>query len=176
VDDPASGRSDAQAGGADRKRSRDVNDHMGWLIKLVSKWQSKGKLAQYERDELISIAFIEARSLLRDKYDPSKSTVTTFLSRFLYSRVHYWVMVQIGGYRKTPNGWVSVQNYDQPSAIVDPPPLKDREDLDGIIELIHTDLKSAAIRLSEGASLTDVVSEDRGVFAEWLDGAEYQIH
>lgn len=46
-------------------------------------------MLDFEPDELLSIALIEIEHLLRAKYDPTRATVTSFLSGWLFNRVRY---------------------------------------------------------------------------------------
>ena len=73
----------------DRRRSRDPADHLGFNVQSIALWRRRGHLVEFEADELLSIAFIEAEHLLRVKYDPTRATVTSFLSGWLFGRVQY---------------------------------------------------------------------------------------
>ena len=73
----------------DRRRSRDPADHLGFIVQSIALWHRRGHLVEFEADELLSIAFIEAEHLLRVKYDPTRATVTSFLSSYLFGRVQY---------------------------------------------------------------------------------------
>ena len=73
----------------DRRRSRDPADHLGFIVQSIALWHRRGHLVEFEADELLSIAFIEAEHLLRVKYDPTRATVTSFLSGWLFGRVQY---------------------------------------------------------------------------------------
>ena len=75
--------------GSERNRSRDVGDHLGFISSWASKMKSRGHFSLWSYDELFNEAFIAAHDLLKERYDPEKGTVTTFLGSFIWSRVSY---------------------------------------------------------------------------------------
>lgn len=84
-------------------RSRDPRDHVGFLTLWVGEAHRAQRFPKWERDELLSEAYIQADRLLTSVYDPERSTVVTFLKRFLPGAVHYRYWTS-NGFRFTPTG------------------------------------------------------------------------
>lgn len=87
----------------DTRYSRNPADHLGFLIWWCRDTQRKGRFLRWSHDELLAEAYIQAHRLLTDNFDPSRSTVVTFLKAFLWGAVHYsyW---KSHGFRFTGNG------------------------------------------------------------------------
>lgn len=158
MDPDAASRGSAEGGDRDRRRSRDVADHVGYLTILVSRWRRSGRLATFERDEILSVAYLEADRLLRTKYDPTRSTATTFLSRFLLGRTSYAIMVA-HGQRKSPDGWHQIAPHAIEDADDVADPTVESPDLRDLIEAIHPDLRDTARRLAAGEPLDAIAAE-----------------
>ena len=105
----------------DRRRSRDPADHLGFIVQSIALWHRRGHLAEFEADELLSIAFIEAEHLLRVKYDPTRATVTSFLSGWLFGRVQY-AALRSRGNRRRANRWHRPVDLDPPATNRTPDP------------------------------------------------------
>jgi hypothetical protein len=84
-------------------RSRDVRDHIGFLTTWAYESHRKKRFPHWSKDEILSEAYVQSHRLLTTVYDPSKSTVVTFLKGFLWGAVHYsyWTSQ---GYRFTDSG------------------------------------------------------------------------
>lgn len=145
-------------GTRDRRRSKDVADHLGYLIVLVGRWQARGFLRTFERDEVLSVAYLEADRLLTKKYDPARSTATTFLSRYLLSRTTY-AMLTSYGQRKTPDGWRTVAVVSDTIDSSEIPDTTAALDLEDLILSIHPDLRDTARRIASGESLDSIAAE-----------------
>ena len=141
----------------DRRRSRDVSRHIGFLTVLVSRWHRRGRFRQLPFDELKNIAVLEADRLLRLKYDPERATVSSFLSSYLYSRVEYHVGTSQGR-RKRREGWISITDLDPPARQREPPP-DQATDFEDALESIHPDFREICRRLSQGETIDDIVEE-----------------
>ncbi len=135
-----------------------MDDHVGFLIDLVGKWERKPHLRHFGRDTMLTVAYIEAERVLRTKFDPAKGTATTYLSRFLLGFVQYRLLHD-DYRRKTPAGWVDARDRD-PSARqreVDP---ADQIEIEDAIESMHPDLRAAARRLAAGDTLEQIVRDE----------------
>lgn len=84
-------------------RSRDPRDHIGFLTIWAYEAHRKKRFPQWEREEILSEAYLQANRLLNTVYKPDKSTVVTFLKAFLWGAVHYsyWTSQ---GFRFTESG------------------------------------------------------------------------
>lgn len=140
----------------DRRTSRDVGFHLGWIKNLSTRW-SQNQLAGFELNEIFHVAIVEAERILREKYDPDRATASTYLSRYLLGFVQYR-LIKSTGKRKTPAGWVEPSPYDRPG----PPPSSDpanQAELADLVGNMHPDLREAAIRLAAGDTL-EAIAED----------------
>lgn len=72
-----------------RNQSDDVNDHLGFLTQWTSTMKRAGNFPLWEHDELFNQAYITTHELLKEKYNPSRGAVITFLKAFLWGRVLY---------------------------------------------------------------------------------------
>ena len=88
----------------DIRYSRDPARHLGFIRFTLRRWRLRGHLLDFEPDELLSIAFIETADLLANKYDPTRATVTSFLSSYLFGRVQY-AALRGKGMRRRANRW-----------------------------------------------------------------------
>jgi hypothetical protein len=84
-------------------RSRKAADHVGFLTLWSNEAHRKQRFPRWSRDEILSEAYVQADRLLGTVYDPSKSTVVTFLKSFLWGAVHYAYWTG-SGYRFTESG------------------------------------------------------------------------
>lgn len=84
-------------------RSKDARDHVGFLTLWATESHRKKRFPMWDRDEILSEAYLQAHRLLTTVYDPSKSTVVTFLKGFLWGAVHYSYWTS-NGYRFTDAG------------------------------------------------------------------------
>jgi hypothetical protein len=87
----------------DRSHSRDPADHVGFLKLWAVDAHRKNRFPRWSVDEILSEAYIQAHRLLSTVYDPSKSTVVTFLKSFLWGAVHYSYWTS-NGFRFTDSG------------------------------------------------------------------------
>ena len=89
--------------GMELNRSRNANQHLGFLTLWAWESHRKKRFPLWNRDEILAEAFLQTHRLLTTVYDPSKSTVITFLKGFLWGAVHYryWTSQ---GYRFTDKG------------------------------------------------------------------------
>jgi len=144
-------------GREDRRRSRDVSRHIGFITTLVARWNGRGYFRGLPFDELKHIAIVEADRLLRAKYDPNVSTVSSFLSSYLFSRVEYSVGTSQGR-RKRRGGWIAITDLDPPARQREPPP-EQATDLEDLIRSIHPDFRDICRRLAEGETLDEIIDE-----------------
>ena len=84
-------------------RSRNAQDHLGFLTLWAYDAHRKKRFPAWEQEEILAEAYIQAQRLLTSVYDPSKSTVVTFLKGFLWGAVHYTYWTS-QGYRFTDDG------------------------------------------------------------------------
>jgi hypothetical protein len=84
-------------------RSKDARDHVGFLTLWATDAHKKKRFPHWDRDEILSEAYVQAHRLLSTIYDPHKSTVVTFLKGFLWGAVHYSYWTS-RGYRFTDAG------------------------------------------------------------------------
>jgi hypothetical protein len=84
-------------------RSTDPRDHLGFLTLWVGEAHRARRFPLWERDEVLSEAYIQADRLLTTVYDPERATVVTFLKRFLPGAVHYRYWTS-NGFRFTADG------------------------------------------------------------------------
>lgn len=84
-------------------RSRNAGDHLGFLTIWAYESHRRKRFPAWEQEEILAEAYLQAHRLLASVYDPSKSTVVTFLKGFLWGAVHYryWTSQ---GYRFTEHG------------------------------------------------------------------------
>ena len=128
----------------DRRRSRDPADHLGFIVQSIALWRRRGHLVEFEADELLSIAFIEAEHLLRVKYDPTRATVTSFLSSYLFGRVQY-AALHGKGMRRRANRWHRPVDLDPPATNRTPDP-SEGSALAELVERLEAAGYSTAIR------------------------------
>ena len=155
--DHAQSEAPPRDGDEDRRRSRDVGRHLGFITTLVTRWNTKGHFRRVPFDELKNIAVVEADRLLRAKYDPDRATVSSFLSSYLFGRVEYHVRTSQGR-RKRRGGWVSITDLDPPARQRERPP-DEATDFEDLLESIHPDLRDICRRLSEGETIDEIVEE-----------------
>ena len=108
-------------------------------------------------DEIMHISIIEADRLLKNKYEPTRSSVTSFLFAYLYSRVEYRVGV-LQGRRKRPEGWLMGTDLDPPARQREPEPSQ-ATDFEDIINSIHPDFRDICRRLGDGETIDEVLDE-----------------
>ena len=84
-------------------RSKKASDHVGYLNLWAIEAYRKKRFPRWTREEILSEAYIQADRLLSTVYDPSKSTVVTFLKSFLWGAVHYAYWTS-NGFRFTASG------------------------------------------------------------------------
>lgn len=84
-------------------RSRNAQDHIGFLTLWAYDAHRKRRFPAWEQEEILAEAYIQAQRLLSTVYDPDKSTVVTFLKGFLWGAVHYTYWTS-QGYRFTDDG------------------------------------------------------------------------
>ena len=144
-------------GREDRRRSRDVTRHIGFITTLVARWHGRGHFRRLPFDELKNIAVLEADRLLRSKYDPDRATVSSFLSSYLFSRVEYAVGTSQGR-RKRREGWVSITDLDPPARQREEQPDQAAE-FEDALESIHPDFRDICRRLSEGETIDEILEE-----------------
>lgn len=136
--------------------------HLNFLRSLAGRWKQTA-LRSFEFDEILSVSYIEAEQLLRTKYDPAQTTVTTFLSSFLFGRVQY-TLLRGQDMRKREDGWKTIEQ------LAPRPKSEERTGLDelelcDLISSLPIDLQETARRLAEGDSLFKVlVGFDRPSF------------
>tara|TARA_Y100001973_G_scaffold56773_1_gene83777 strand:- start:526 stop:1101 length:576 start_codon:yes stop_codon:yes gene_type:complete len=157
MDDDVPSEASGGDGEEDRRRSRDVSRHFGFITTLVARWNGRGHFRGLPFDELKHIAIIEADRLLRDKYDPELATVSSFFSSYLFSRVEYAVGTSQGR-RKRREGWIAITDLDPPARQREPPP-EQATDLEDLIRSIHPDFRDICRRLAEGETLDEIIDE-----------------
>lgn len=62
-----------------------------YLLREVTAWcklRKAGRFRNWDLDEFINETWIAARKIIDEKYDPEKSSVTTFLQRFMWDIIH----------------------------------------------------------------------------------------
>lgn len=132
-----------------------MNLHLGFIHTLVFSWCNSPTGAGKETDEIVSVAYIEAERLLREKYDPKHGKVTTFLRSYLMGRVEY----QVGkdqGLRKRSGGWKNDKQLHKGGTPYNPQP-SDSLEFDELVAMIHPDFRQVAEDLAEGLSLLEIV-------------------
>lgn len=80
----------------DQARNPDPSRHLAFLYWWCNESKKRGRFQQWDRDELLAEAYLQAHRLLSTLYDPDKSTVVTFLKAFLWGAVHYAYWAQQG--------------------------------------------------------------------------------
>lgn len=103
----------------------------------------------------------EADRLLREKYDPSRATVTSFLSSFLPSRVTYRLIRGIG--KRYRNGtWISEQDLLRDNRIHKPtnPDFVAEVDLEDLVEACHPDTRPIFRELLAGKTVDEIALEE----------------
>ena len=115
---------------------------------------------------MVSIAFLEADRLLRQKYNPERATVSTFLSKWLFGRTVYRILVE-SGQRKRVGGWIRPEREwcdDEFGGRSDPPSQGLRPDqeaeLADLIRHLHPDIRSVVVRLAGGMTIREIIDED----------------
>lgn len=161
MDSPAPGEGPAQIRRKDRRRSRDVWDHQGFITQLVVKWRVAGHLAEFPHPEVLSAAILEGERLLRVKFDPERGTASTCLSKFLFSRVQYRLLTA-SGKKKTPDGWLDSRKLDEPARQREPPPHQ-ATDWEDLLAAAHPDLRSVIKRIGEGQTIDEILDEDETI-------------
>lgn len=73
----------------DPRFSRDPSVHLGFLIWWCRDAHKNGRFRRWCHEELLSEAYLQTHRLLSTTYDPTKSSVVTFLKAFLWGAVHY---------------------------------------------------------------------------------------
>ena len=134
-------------------RSRNVNDHIGLITIFAERWSET--FFKFERHEVINEAVIQADRLLREKYNPDKGTVSTFLGRFLFGRVEY-ALYKNSGLRKRNGTWRPEKEMLKRSRDKDLRP----ETLLALIDMIdtvHVDLRETLERIANGETIRQVV-------------------
>lgn len=128
------------------------------IVRLVGAWTRSGVLSDFEYEEILSTAYLQAERILRTRFDPDRGTAATYLSRYLFGFVHYWLLRQAGK-RKTRTGWIEEKRRDPPARQreIDP---ADQIELEDLISALHPDLRDLARRLSLGDSLEEIVAEE----------------
>lgn len=84
-------------------RSRDPAHHLGFLTLWAWESHRKKRFPRWDKDEILSEAYLQTQRLLNTVYDPEKSTVVTFLKSFLWGAVHYTYWTS-HGFRFTDDG------------------------------------------------------------------------
>lgn len=89
----------------DARYSRNPGDHLGFLISWCRESHRKNRFRKWSHDELLAESYLQAHRLLETTFDPTRSTVVTFLKAFLWGAVHYayW---KSQGYRFTDDSVV----------------------------------------------------------------------
>jgi len=147
-----------------------VNDCLGYLYELVAKYRKQTGLDKFEFEEVLSVAYIEAEQLLREKYDPEKATVTTFLSSFLYGRVSYRLL-RSTGMRKRLDGWKKPSQITPPQSIPYAEHPLEAVQLEDLINSLPEKLQETARRVAQGDDLGHVVTGyDEASFESVNDG------
>ena len=80
----------------DHARDPDPSKHLAFLTWWCNESKRRGRFHHWDRDELLAEAYIQTHRLLTTLYDPTKSTVVTFLKAFLWGAVHYVYWTQHG--------------------------------------------------------------------------------
>ena len=125
---------------------------------------------KFDRDEVLSIAFLEAERLLRQKYNPERATVSTFLSKWLFGRTVYRILVE-SGQRKRAGGWIRPErewHHDEEKSGLGesrgrnpgPPRPEQEVELEDLISHLHPDIRSVAERLAAGMTIQEIIAED----------------
>lgn len=168
--DHAKSEAPGEDGRDDRRRSRDVSRHLGFITTCVARWHRGGHFRQLPFDELKNITILEADRLLRFKYEPERATVSSFFSSYLYRRVEYAVGTSLGR-RKRREGWISITDLDPPARQREAPPHQ-ATDFEDAIASIHPDFREVCRRLSEGETIDDIMKEiaDSPLFNPLEDG------
>lgn len=124
------------------------------IFKLVGTW-SRGSLRQFEFEEILSVAYLEAARVLEIRFDPDRGTASTYLSRYLYGFVQYRLL-RDSGKRKTRTGWIEEKRRDPPAKKREAAPQRVAE-IEEIVARMHPDLREAATRLAQGDSIEDLI-------------------
>ena len=162
MDGPGQGSGTAEIDREDPRRTPDVSLHLNYLRTLVARWR-KTALRSFEFDEILSVAYIEADELLRNKYDPTRTTVTTFLRSFLFGRVQY-ALLRSMDMRKREDGWKTAKHLVQPAKESEKNHIDDLE-FEDLICSLPIDLQETARRLADGDTLFSIlIGCDRRTF------------
>ena len=133
-----------------------MSKHLGFIYQSAGRWRKQTALKAFEFEEVVSVAYLEADRLLREKYDPAKATVTTFLGSYLYGRVEY-ELLRSTGRRKRADGWKLPIQLDRAK-----PPLevdaRNAVDIEDLIQSLPKNLQDTARRLSQGGDLFECVT------------------
>ena len=170
MDDPSEPRRPNSPGGSDRRGSRNVNDHLPWINSLTTRWRKTFFFV--EHDEVFNTAVVEADRLLRQKFDPSRGTVTTFLGKYLFGRVEYRLKIE-NGQKKRPHGWVrEIGNFSH-----DPSDYGGGEkgvDFVEVLDKARPVFRAIMLRLIEGETFEQIVLRFESRGRKSLDPEELQ--
>lgn len=115
----------------------------------------------------MNAAFVEADRLLRSKYDPERATASTFLSKWLFGRTSYRILVEHGK-KKRSEGWKPTSTTIREDAEDTVDRRRGRSaspgesvELEDLIEAIHPDLRSVVRRLADGYTIEEIIREDQ---------------
>jgi hypothetical protein len=132
----------------DIRYSRDPADHVGFLRFTLRRWRLRGHLLDFEPDELLAIAYIETADLLAKKYDPTRATVTSFLSSYLFGRVQY-AALRGKGMRRQHNEWRKPADLDEPPRRHQPSP-SEASELEELVANLAAAGYPTGLRFHEG--------------------------
>lgn len=111
----------------------------------------------------MSAAYVEGDRLLREKYDPKRCTVTTFLAAYLFGRVEY-ELIRSTGRRKRPGGWIEPDKTPREAPQLEPTPAEvamseeQREQVRRMLESLPERSRAFAEDLMEGMSLEEAIA------------------
>jgi hypothetical protein len=175
MDSPTPGKGSAPTGREALRRSRDVWDHQGFITNLVVRWRTAKHLAEFSHAEVLSAALLEGERLLRGKFDPTRGTAATCLSKFLFSRVQYRLLTAAGK-KKTPEGWIDSSKLDTPARQREPPPHQ-ATDWEDLLAAIHPDLRPIVRRIGEGEDIDHILAEEESapLFDSFRDSSREEL-
>ena len=125
------------------------------IFKLVGAWSRGSTLNQFQFEEILSVAYLEAARILERKFNPDLGTASTYLSRYLYGFVQYR-LIRDSGKRKTRTGWIEEKRRDPPARQREADPA-DAIELEDLVARMHPDLRDSARRLAQGDSIEDLI-------------------
>jgi len=151
--DPTPGPGDA--GENPRRRSRNVADHIPYLEQFARRRSTR--FPTHDPDEVLSVVLFEADRLLREKYDPSQSTITTFLAVFLPSRVTYRLLRGCG-MRYRSGTWVTEKDLLRDPRIrrTPQPQPHDDVDLEDLLAACHPETRPIFRELLAGKTVEEL--------------------